>query len=76
MQCKCGSCNIVSILAKCNDMFSCCSQDGREHDGYVDNDIVNIGSGDYIEFSVCLDCNKIQHDLRPKTENGKKEEGG
>lgn len=75
MQCKCGSQKIVSILAKCNDMFSCFSQDGREHDGYVDNNIINIGKGDYIEFSVCLDCNKIQHDLRPKTENDKKEEG-
>ena len=75
MQCQCGSLNIVSIKAKCNDMFYCCSPDGKEHDGYVDNQIVNIGSGDYIEFSVCLDCNNIQHDVRPKPEKENDKKG-
>lgn len=66
MQCVCGSGDIVTISAKCSDMFECYAWDGREHEGYVSNDIVNIGSGDYIEFSVCLDCNRVQHDVKPQ----------
>jgi hypothetical protein len=48
---------VISICGKCSDMFNA-QINGAEHDGYVPGDL-NIGNGDYIEFSYCLDCGKI-----------------
>jgi len=31
-----------------------------EHDGYLPSDL-GIGSGDYIDFSVCVECGKIRN---------------
>jgi hypothetical protein len=38
------------------------SINGKEGDGYVPDDI-GIGGGDYITFTYCLDCGKIQGDF-------------
>lgn len=39
-----------------------------ESDDYVPKDM-NIGGGDYIRFSYCLDCGKIQNEFPlPKTD--------
>jgi hypothetical protein len=39
-------------------MFGACIGN-NDHDGYVPNDL-GIGGGDYIQFSYCMDCGKIQ----------------
>lgn len=56
---KCNSLRIIEINAKCSD---CCNIEinDKEHDGYVPYDI-NIGGGDYIRFSFCLNCGFIQN---------------
>lgn len=64
---KCKSERIASVNAKCSDL--CFTEMGDvEHDGYVLDDM-NIGGGDYVELSYCLDCGQIQGDWPlPKTE--------
>jgi len=56
MKCTCESERILTVSGKVSDMCSTRVGD-REHDGYVPSGL-NIGSGDYLEFSVCLDCGK------------------
>ena len=58
---KCNSDRIVNIDSKCSD---CCflSYKEYENDGYVPDEI-GIGGGDYVAFSFCLDCGKIQGDF-------------
>ena len=58
MKCSCGSSRIAKVSGKTSD---CCVfwYKKMESDGYVPDD-VGIGGGDYIEFSYCLDCGKIQ----------------
>ena len=52
-KCKiCKSTDVISISAKCADQFS--SDD--EERSIIDN----IYDGDYIEFSVCVNCGRIQ----------------
>jgi len=58
MTCKCGSDRIVSINGKVSDMCSMRQGDVR-HEGCV-IDGMGIGSGDYLKFSYCLDCGRIQ----------------
>ena len=55
---KCSSNRVMEIQGKCSDMFELYYKD-YEHLGYV-KDELNIGCGDYIELSYCLDCGKIQ----------------
>ncbi len=54
----CESDRIANVTAKCSDMCSI-RTNGGEHDGYVP-DKMAIGEGDYVEFSYCLDCLRIQ----------------
>ena len=55
---KCSSKRIVRIDAKCSDLARVtCGQ--FTHDGYIPKDM-GVGGGDYIAFSYCLDCGKIQ----------------
>ncbi len=54
----CGSERIANVTAKCSDGCGV-SLGSEEHDGYVPGDMA-IGGGDYIEFSWCLDCLRIQ----------------
>jgi len=62
MSCQgCGADRIASINAKSSDL-NCVEIDGIEHDGYVPDDI-GIGGGDYVEFTWCLHCGKIQGDF-------------
>jgi hypothetical protein len=52
----------ISVSAKCSDCFFLRgkTQDGEhiEYDGYVPHGL-NIGSGDYIEFTLDLETGKI-----------------
>lgn len=55
---KCSSKRIVGIDTKCSDLARVtCGQ--FTHDGYMPKDM-GVGGGDYIAFSYCLDCGKIQ----------------
>ena len=66
MKCTCESERILTVSGKVSDMCSA-SINGRERDGYVPSGL-NIGSGDYLEFKMCLDCG--QHvGTFPVTEN-------
>ena len=61
MICDCGSHRVISIVAKCSDMFQA-STPCLQYSGYVPNDL-GIGSGDYLDFSYCFDCGKIVGDF-------------
>lgn len=58
---SCDNCNserLLSVMAHCSD---CCVMNYKEHEheGYVPYDL-GLGGGDDVEFTVCLDCGKIQ----------------
>ena len=55
---RCESERVASVTAKCGDC-SGVNLGGNENEGYVPNDM-GIGSGDYVEFSWCLDCGQLQ----------------
>lgn len=55
---ECLSDRIIDVSAKCSDMCMV-SLGTEEHDGYVPGGI-GIGGGDYVEFSYCADCGKIE----------------
>ena len=60
---------VISISAKCSDMFSM-QYAGHEMSGYVPSGIV-IGDGqcgDYVAFSYCADCGQIQTGKFPISE--------
>lgn len=62
MSCQnCKSDRILSINGKCSDLFSM-NYGEHNYDGYVPEGIVigDGGYGDYIGFSFCLDCGRIQ----------------
>lgn len=58
MTCKCGSDRILSVSGKVSDMCGYEFQ-GDSRDGYVPRGL-NIGSGDYLEFDLCLNCGQHQ----------------
>jgi len=62
MECKdCGSKRVAEVDGKTSDMCFV-SMGEKEHDGYVPSGM-NIGEGDYIRFSYCLNCGQIQGDF-------------
>ncbi len=59
MTCKCGSYNLIHVSGKVSDTcFIDATMVPGESDGYVPRNL-NIGSGDYLEFSYCADCGRI-----------------
>ena len=56
---------IISVCGKTSDLCHVTFPDGSEEDGYVPEDI-GIGGGDYIKFSYCADCGKVQGDFPVK----------
>lgn len=57
---KCESNRIAHVSGKTSDMcFAKMNSSQTQHDGYVPNDM-NIGGGDYLEFTFCLDCGQMQ----------------
>lgn len=56
----------MRVSGKVSDMCDV-QTPGAMHCGYVPSGL-NIGSGDYLEFSVCLDCGKHQGNF-PVTED-------
>lgn len=59
---NCNSNRIASVFAKCDDKFVW-ESDVDDHQGYVKTPGGEIGSGDEVQFSYCLDCGRIQHDF-------------
>ena len=55
---NCESKRIVDIYAKSSDL-NIVSFNGRESDGYLPY-IKNIGGGDDVTTSICLECGKVQ----------------
>lgn len=65
---RCGSERIMSLTAKCSDLCSV-QINGAEDRGYVPGGL-GIGGGDYVEFSLCLECGQIQGEFpRPPHED-------
>ena len=54
----CDSERIIEISAKCSDLCTL-QYKNAEYNGEVPSDI-NIGSGDYIEVDICLECGHAQ----------------
>lgn len=59
MKCKCGSKRIISVSGKCSDMCVLAYY-GTEICGYVPQGVGISNNEDYLDFSFCLDCGKIQ----------------
>jgi len=57
MSCVCGSRRIMAVSGKVSDMCNV-HYLSADHDGYVPADL-GIGSGDYLEFDVCMDCHRM-----------------
>jgi hypothetical protein len=55
---SCGGLRLMDVLGKCGDLFSL-KLGVFMHEGYVPHGF-NVGSGDYIDFQLCLDCGRIQ----------------
>ena len=74
MSCKnCKSTRIADINAKSDDRNSISIGNKEESQCYVPRDM-NIGGGDYVRFSYCLDCGMIQGNFPlPETELEQKE---
>ncbi len=64
---RCNSDQVADVNAKCSDLCFVTYPDGREHDGYVPGDL-GIGGGDYVEFSLCLNCGQMQGTFPAKDE--------
>lgn len=65
---KCNAVAIVHLSSKASDL-NFFKHLHREHDGYVLSGM-GIGSGDYVEFSYCVNCGQIQGDW-PKKIHGR-----
>lgn len=62
MSCKnCKSERIISVSGKTADLFSAETSDGSYH-GQVPREL-EIGGGDYMQFSYCANCGCIQGDF-------------
>lgn len=77
---KCSSNRVMTFNGKCSDLFMASMYDSEadevhEEEGYVIRG-VNIGGGDYISASVCLDCGQLQGQwpVGPVEELGEAEE--
>lgn len=55
----CYNRNIVSVSAKCNDLFDILLQDGKLDTKHGVPYKANIGGGDYISFSFCANCGQM-----------------
>lgn len=66
MACQnCGKDRLVSVNAKCDDRCIVSKERDKrlvKTTGYVPH-IINIGSGDYLSFEVCLHCGQVQGDF-------------
>ena len=57
---RCEHDTVMSVCGKTSVMFSAQYQDS-EYDGYVLNGFnISDGSGDYIQFKMCINCGQIQ----------------
>lgn len=50
---------IISISAKCSDLFSANLDDGRTYDGYVPDFFPGEHFGDYVRLDIDLETGKI-----------------
>jgi hypothetical protein len=57
----CQSGRIIEVGGKSSDCNNI-TYKGQEHNGYVLRSL-NIGGGDYYEFSFCLQCGQIQDEF-------------
>ncbi len=61
---ECNSERVISVSGKCSDLFNANYQ-GKSLVDYVPEDM-GIGGGDYVEFTYCLECGKIQGEFPVK----------
>jgi hypothetical protein len=58
MKCTDGCRRIAAMSGKCSDLVSTTGPNGTVIDGRVPKDM-NVGGGDYIDISWCLDCGTL-----------------
>jgi hypothetical protein len=58
---NCHSPRLAYISAKCSDLFFIKVNNDEKHD-YVPYNL-GIGGGDYVQFTYCLQCGKIQDNV-------------
>ncbi len=68
----CEKPNIARVNAKCSDLCFVGFSNGIESNGYAPYGI-NIGGGDYMNFSYCLNCGKIVGDFPVEIPTGDEE---
>lgn len=56
---RCNSPRILDISGKSSDCNSFSFANGPDHQDYVPHDL-NVGGGDYIRITICLDCGQHQ----------------
>ena len=56
---RCGSMRLMNIIGKVSDRCIVKYPNGEDQIGYVPTRF-GIGGSDYIEFTFCMDCGKIQ----------------
>jgi len=56
---SCEHKNTVSVSGKCSDLAFVRYHDGTETDGYMPYPGFGLGSGDYVEVTVCIDCGTV-----------------
>lgn len=56
---------IITISAKCSDLFSARLDNGKEYDGYVPNFFPERHYGDYVMLDIELDTGKIVNWKKP-----------
>lgn len=70
--CDCASPKIMSVSGKVSDMCDVkIPHMAIDHEGYVPGGL-GVGSGDYLRFSVCLICGKLQN-FKPMTDEAIRE---
>jgi hypothetical protein len=60
---------VISISAKCSDLFSASLDDGRVYDGYVPKFFPGQHYGDYVELEIELETGRILNWKKPTEED-------
>lgn len=55
---RCQSDRVLDVCGKCDDKVNLQLGDNNCHD-YLPDDL-GLGGGDYLRFSMCLDCGQVQ----------------
>jgi hypothetical protein len=61
----CSSSRVANVSAKCSDTFGISIGNDIDHSGYVLEDVGLGDNEDYVRFSFCLNCGRMQNGKFP-----------